>query len=57
MNVPPALLLFSVVASSTRFGFLQVLLAASLTVVVYVMVQRIYVKSLMGKDLSIIGDG
>jgi len=57
VDVPPAVLLFAVVASGTLFGFLGVLLAAPLTVVVYVMVQRIYVESLLGKDLSIVGDG
>ena len=39
------------------FGFLGVLLAAPLTVVVYVMVQRIYVKTLLGKDVRVVGDG
>nr|WP_281393049.1 AI-2E family transporter [Sphingomonas xinjiangensis] len=56
VNVPPAVLLFAVVASGTLFGFLGVLLAAPLTVVIFVMVQRIYVKSLLGKDVQIVGD-
>ncbi|ATY31106.1 AI-2E family transporter [Sphingomonas psychrotolerans] len=56
VDVPPAVLLFSVVAAGTIFGFLGVLLAAPLTVVVYVMVQRIYVKTLLGKDVRVVGD-
>lgn len=56
VNVPPALLLFAVVAAGTLFGFLGVLLAAPLTVVVYVSVQRIYVKTLLGKDLRMDGN-
>ncbi len=57
VDVPPAVLLFSVVAAGTIFGFLGVLLAAPLTVVIYVLVQRIYVKTLLGKDIRVVGDG
>jgi predicted PurR-regulated permease PerM len=56
VNVPPALLLFALVAAGVLFGFLGVLLAAPLTVVVYVMVQRLYVRTLLGKDITIAGD-
>lgn len=55
VDVPPAVLLFAVVAAGILFGFLGVLLAAPLTVVVYVMVQRVYVKTLLGKDIKIAG--
>lgn len=55
VDVPPAVLLFAVVAAGVLFGFLGVLLAAPLTVVVYVMVQRIYVKTLLGKNIRIAG--
>jgi len=55
VDVPPAVLLFAVVAAGSLFGFIGVLLAAPLTVVVYVLVQRIYVKSLLGKDIKIVG--
>ncbi|KTE34634.1 MULTISPECIES: AI-2E family transporter [unclassified Sphingopyxis] len=55
VDVPPAVLLFAVVAAGILFGFLGVLLAAPLTVVVYVLVQRIYVKTLLGKDIKIAG--
>lgn len=55
VDVPPAVLLFAVVAAGILFGFLGVLLAAPLTVVVYVLVQRVYVKTLLGKDIKIAG--
>lgn len=55
VDVPPAILLFAVVAAGLLFGFLGVLLAAPLTVVVFVLVQRIYVRTLLGKDIKIAG--
>jgi predicted PurR-regulated permease PerM len=55
VDVPPAVLLFAVVAAGLLFGFLGVLLAAPLTVVVFVLVQRVYVKTLLGKDIKIAG--
>lgn len=55
VDVPPAVLLFAVVAAGLLFGMLGVLLAAPLTVVVYVMVQRIYVRTLLGKPIKIAG--
>lgn len=55
VNVPPAVLLFSVLAAGLLFGFLGVLLAAPLTVVLYVLVQRIYVRTLLGKDIKVAG--
>ena len=55
VDVPPAVLLFAVVAAGILFGFLGVLLAAPLTVVVYVLVQRVYVKTLLGKPIKIAG--
>ncbi|MBB6227003.1 putative PurR-regulated permease PerM [Polymorphobacter multimanifer] len=56
VDVPPAVLLFAVVAAGVLFGFLGVLLAAPLTVVVFVMVQRIYVRTLLGKKITIAGE-
>lgn len=57
VDVPPAILLFAVVAAGLLFGFLGVLLAAPLTVVIYVLIQRIYVRTLLGKDIRIAGQG
>jgi Predicted permease len=49
VDVPPALLLFAVLAAGMLFGALGVLLAAPLTIVVFVLIKRIYVISLLGK--------
>ncbi|RUR40149.1 AI-2E family transporter [Vreelandella populi] len=43
VNLPPAMLLFSLFAASTLFGVAGVLLAAPLTVVLFVLVNRLYV--------------
>lgn len=56
VNVPPAVLLFSVVAAGLLFGFMGVLLSAPLTVVIFVLVQRIYVSTLLKKDIKIAGE-
>lgn len=56
VDVPPAVLLFAVVAAGILFGALGVLLAAPLTVVVFVLVQRIYVRTLLGKKVRIAGE-
>lgn len=55
VDVPPAILLFAVLGAGLLFGFLGVLLAAPLTVVTYVLVQRVYVKTLLGKDIDVAG--
>lgn len=52
VDVPPAVLLFTVVAAGTLSGFIGVLLAAPLTIAVFVLVKRIYVKTLLGKDVE-----
>lgn len=54
VNVPAAVLLFAILAAGSLFGMVGVILAAPLTVVVYVMVQRIYVRTLLGKRVKII---
>ncbi len=56
VNVPPAVLLFAVLASGLLFGFIGVLLAAPLTIVVFVLVQRIYVQAMLGKSIEVGGD-
>ncbi|RUR33005.1 AI-2E family transporter [Vreelandella nanhaiensis] len=43
VHLPPAMLLFSLFAASTLFGVAGVLLAAPLTVVLFVLVNRLYV--------------
>lgn len=56
VDVPPAVLLFSVFAAGLLFGFLGILLAAPLTIVVYVLVQRIYVRTILGKPIKVAGE-
>ncbi len=44
VDLPPALLLFAVVAGGLVFGVVGILFAAPLTVVLYVLVKRLYVR-------------
>ncbi len=55
VNVPPAVLLFAVLAAGLLFGFIGVLLAAPLTIVCFVLVQRLYVRSMLGKPIKVAG--
>jgi predicted PurR-regulated permease PerM len=52
VDIPPALLLFAVLAFGLLFGFLGVLLAAPLTIVSFVLVRRIYVEAILGKPVA-----
>ena len=51
--IPPAVLLFAVLAFGLLFGFLGVLLAAPLTIVSFVLVQRLYVTAALGKTINV----
>jgi predicted PurR-regulated permease PerM len=55
-NLPAALLLFAVVAAGILFGALGVLLAAPLTVALYVLVKRLYVREALGTQTPIPGE-
>ncbi len=55
VDVPPAVLLFAVFGAGLLFGALGVLLAAPLTIVIYLFVQRIYVRDILGKPIRIAG--
>ncbi|MXO64370.1 AI-2E family transporter [Altericroceibacterium endophyticum] len=55
VNVPPAVLLFAVLGAGMVFGPLGVLLAAPITIVLFVAIQRIYVRTLLGKDIKVAG--
>jgi predicted PurR-regulated permease PerM len=52
VDIPPAVLLFAVLAAGLLFGFLGVLLAAPLTIIVFVFVQRLYVGAVLGKSVG-----
>ncbi len=56
VDVPPAVLLFSVIGMGLMFGFIGVVLAAPLTIVMFVLVQRIYVQHLLGRDITVATD-
>jgi predicted PurR-regulated permease PerM len=44
VDLPPAMLLFSVVAGGFLFGIVGIIFAAPLTVVIYVLVKRLYIR-------------
>lgn len=50
VDLLPAVLLFAVVAAGILFGLLGVLLAAPLTVVGFVLVQRLYIEQVLHKE-------
>jgi predicted PurR-regulated permease PerM len=56
VSIPPALLLFSVIAFGTLFGLLGIVLAAPLTVCVYVAVAKLYVRRMLGEPTQIPGE-
>jgi predicted PurR-regulated permease PerM len=53
VHLPPALLLFSVVAAGAMFGIVGVLFAAPLTVVAFVLVKRLYVREALHTETSL----
>lgn len=55
VDLPPALLLFALVAGGLLFGIGGILLAAPLTVVVYVLVKRLYVREALNTDTPLPG--
>lgn len=54
--IPPALLLFSVVAAGALLGFGGILLAAPLTVVAFVLVGKLYVQETLGEPAEVPGE-
>jgi predicted PurR-regulated permease PerM len=56
VNIPPALLLFSVVAAGAVLGVGGVLLAAPLTVVAVVLVGKLYVRETLGRPVEVPGE-
>lgn len=56
VSIPPALLLFSVVAAGTVFGSVGVVLAGPLTVVMVVLVGKLYVRGTLGKPVEVPGE-
>jgi predicted PurR-regulated permease PerM len=56
VSIPPALLLFSVVAAGTVFGPVGVVLAGPLTVVLVVLVGKLYVRGTLGRPVEVPGE-
>jgi predicted PurR-regulated permease PerM len=50
VTIPPALLLFAIVAAGLLFGMLGILLGGPLAVFLYVLVKRLYVRELLQTD-------
>ena len=56
VTLPPALLLFSLVAAALVFGIVGILFAEPLTVVLYVLVKRLYVREALDTPTNIPGE-
>lgn len=56
VELPPAVLLFSLVVFGSLQGAAGLLLAAPLTVVLYVLVKQLYVRETLGEDVSVPGE-
>ena len=56
VDLPPALLLFAVVAGGLVFGIAGILFAAPLTVVLYVLVKRLYVREALHTKTPLPGE-
>ncbi len=56
VSLPPALLLFAVVAVGLLFGLPGVVLAAPITVVAFVLVKKLYVRQVLGKRTEVPGE-
>lgn len=56
VTLPPALLLFSLVAAGLIFGIVGILFAEPLTVVIYVLVKRLYVREALHTETPIPGE-
>jgi predicted PurR-regulated permease PerM len=56
VSMPPALMLFAVVAVGLVFGLPGVVLAAPITVVAYVLVKQLYVRETLGQDTVVPGE-
>jgi predicted PurR-regulated permease PerM len=54
--IPPALMLASIVALSVLFGFEAALFAAPITVVLFVLVKKLYVRETLGEPVQLPGE-
>lgn len=56
VDLPPVLLLFALLGAGTLFGTMGILLAAPLTVVLYVLVKRLYVREALDTATEVPGE-
>jgi predicted PurR-regulated permease PerM len=56
VSIPPAVLLFAIVAGGLLFGIIGILFAGPLTVVSYVLVKRLYVREALHTKTPIPGE-
>jgi predicted PurR-regulated permease PerM len=56
VSLPPALMLFSLIAMSVLFGWLGLILAAPLTVAAMVIVQKLWVREIIGEKINVTGE-
>jgi predicted PurR-regulated permease PerM len=54
--IPPALMLASIVALSVLFGFAATLFAAPITVILFVLVKKLYVRETLGEPVQLPGE-
>ncbi len=57
VHIPSALLLFAIVAAGAALGVGGTILAAPLTVVAFVLVQKLYVRDALGEQAMVPGEG
>ena len=55
VSIPPALLIFALAALGSLFGFIGVILAAPLTVVLYTLVTMLWSRDTLGHDVKVPG--
>ena len=55
VSIPPALLIFALAALGSLFGFIGVVLAAPLTVVIYTLVTMLWTRDTLGHDVKVPG--
>jgi predicted PurR-regulated permease PerM len=56
IEIPPALLLFALLAIGLLFGMIGVVIATPLTVVLYVLVKKLYVREVLGEETQVPGE-
>jgi predicted PurR-regulated permease PerM len=54
--MPPALLLFAIVIFGILFGWLGIILAAPITVATMVVVQKVWVRGVIGEEVNVAGE-